>query len=323
MLIVIQLAVVSLGLVVCAAAFHPVTRSSALSFPRAAFSHRQPYVSSTASPLPPLPGETVLLSTVAEAPAPAPPAAEAEEADAALAAGVAREEDVSRDGGVVKRVVREGYGKLAQGGGFVKLRYTGKLAETGRVFARGDDFRCMVADGSMIKGWDLALRTMKEGEVAEVVIAPKYAYGVKGVPPVIPPNAPLLFEIELTEYEGTPYDLKLGLNIDKIETDTEKKRKDKEKAEAALTDMEKFKNWLNSLQFFGVVTAGYRRGVPWYVNPLVLYPTWFFIVGVLFYVTFSLGGLNIGGPQQEQSPDSFSIIKTIIDGFKGGPQPDT
>ena len=51
----------------------------------------------------------------------------------------------------------------------------------------------------MIKGWDIGVATMKPGERAVFTIGPEYAYGEKGHPPKIPPNATLIFTIELVQ----------------------------------------------------------------------------------------------------------------------------
>jgi FKBP-type peptidyl-prolyl cis-trans isomerase len=51
----------------------------------------------------------------------------------------------------------------------------------------------------VIKGWDIGIRTMTVGELSHFKILPEYAYGLEGVPPLIPPNETLIFEIELLE----------------------------------------------------------------------------------------------------------------------------
>ncbi|KAF6150322.1 hypothetical protein GIB67_034021, partial [Kingdonia uniflora] len=83
----------------------------------------------------------------------------------------------------------------------VEVHYEGVLAETGEVFDTTHEdntiFSFEVGKGSVIKAWDIALKTMKVGEVAKITCLPDYAYGVAGSPPNIPPNATLIFEVEL------------------------------------------------------------------------------------------------------------------------------
>ena len=58
----------------------------------------------------------------------------------------------------------------------------------------------------MIKAWDCAIANMKKGEVARVTCHPDYAYGSNGRPPLIPPNATLVFDIELIKWKGLCFD---------------------------------------------------------------------------------------------------------------------
>lgn len=51
----------------------------------------------------------------------------------------------------------------------------------------------------IILGWEITLKSMSVGEVCEVIIQPEYAYGSKGSPPDIPPDAALIFEMHLRE----------------------------------------------------------------------------------------------------------------------------
>lgn len=49
--------------------------------------------------------------------------------------------------------------------------------------------------GQVIKGWDIAVGTMKKGELCDIILKPDYAYGEGGSPPRIPENATLMFEV--------------------------------------------------------------------------------------------------------------------------------
>jgi len=56
--------------------------------------------------------------------------------------------------------------------------------------------------GSVIKAWELGIPTMKRGEVAVFHCQPKYAHGKKGLPPKVPPDAAVSYEIELFSWRG-------------------------------------------------------------------------------------------------------------------------
>jgi len=62
---------------------------------------------------------------------------------------------------------------------------------------RGNLSSVKVGVGKLIAGWDAALLTMSVGEQAVVSIPSEHAYGKKGKPPTIPPNADLVFNLEL------------------------------------------------------------------------------------------------------------------------------
>jgi len=55
----------------------------------------------------------------------------------------------------------------------------------------------------VIKGWEIGVATMARGEIAVLRCAPEYAYSETGLPPEVPPNAILLFEIEMLDFKGT------------------------------------------------------------------------------------------------------------------------
>ncbi|XP_061438542.1 peptidyl-prolyl cis-trans isomerase FKBP4 isoform X2 [Rhineura floridana] len=67
---------------------------------------------------------------------------------------------------------------------------------------RKDKFSFDFGKGEVIKAWDITVGTMKLGELCKITCKPEYAYGSAGSPPKIPPNATLIFEIELFEFKG-------------------------------------------------------------------------------------------------------------------------
>ena len=97
-----------------------------------------------------------------------------------------------------------GTGAEAQAGKVVAVHYTGTLTN-GKKFDsskdRGKPFRFPLGDGKVIKGWDEGVAGMKAGGVRKLVIPPDAGYGPDGRPPVIPPNATLLFDVELIDVQ--------------------------------------------------------------------------------------------------------------------------
>uniref|UniRef100_A0A1D1Y7T3 peptidylprolyl isomerase n=1 Tax=Anthurium amnicola TaxID=1678845 RepID=A0A1D1Y7T3_9ARAE len=112
--------------------------------------------------------------------------------------------DLTGDGGVLKTIVMKAKADAicpTEDLPLVDVHYEGILAETGKVFDTTHEdnsiFSFEIGKGTVIKAWDIALKTMKVGEVAKITCQPDYAYGSAGSPPDIPPNATLIFEVEL------------------------------------------------------------------------------------------------------------------------------
>ncbi|KAI1242136.1 hypothetical protein IHE44_0005653 [Lamprotornis superbus] len=111
-----------------------------------------------------------------------------------------------QDEGVLKVVKREGSGtESPMIGDKVTVHYTGWLLDGTKFDSsldRRDKFSFDLGKGEVIKAWDIAVATMKIGEICRITCKPEYAYGSAGSPPKIPPNATLIFEIELFEFKG-------------------------------------------------------------------------------------------------------------------------
>jgi len=101
-----------------------------------------------------------------------------------------------------------GAGAEARSGQEVSVHYTGWLlygGERGRKFDsskdRGDPFGFALGTGQVIKGWDEGVQGMKVGGTRMLTIPPGLGYGARGAGGVIPPNATLIFEVELLAIE--------------------------------------------------------------------------------------------------------------------------
>jgi len=106
------------------------------------------------------------------------------------------------DSGLEYIITEKGRGEKATAGSRVKVHYTGKL-EDGTKFDssldRGESFTFELGAGQVIKGWDEGIALMYVGDKAIFRIPPQLGYGERGAGGVIPPNATLIFEVELLE----------------------------------------------------------------------------------------------------------------------------
>src|SRR5208282_2649887 len=98
--------------------------------------------------------------------------------------------------------IKVGAGAVAQAGQHVKVDYTGWLTN-GKKFdssvGTGKPFDFMLGGGQVIKGWDEGVAGMKVGGKRQLRIPPDLAYGAKGYPGAIPPNATLIFDVQLVD----------------------------------------------------------------------------------------------------------------------------
>ena len=112
------------------------------------------------------------------------------------------EEFTTTESGLEYAIIEEGTGEPAKAGDGVSVNYSGFL-EDGTLFdssiPREQPFIFILGQGSVIPGWDEGLVGMQVGERRQLRIPSDLAYGEAGSPPVIPPNATLIFDIEMIE----------------------------------------------------------------------------------------------------------------------------
>ena len=100
--------------------------------------------------------------------------------------------------------LQAGKGPVARQGCMVTVHYTGTFAD-GKSFdssrERNEPFTFLLGAGQVIRGWDMAVATMKVGDRVKVTIPSALAYGREGYPGVIPPHATLIFDVELLAME--------------------------------------------------------------------------------------------------------------------------
>jgi len=108
--------------------------------------------------------------------------------------------------GVKITILKAGTGEVAKTGDTVAMNYTGTF-ENGTAFDSNVDpkfqhvepFVFTIGAGQVIKGWDVGIAGMKVGEKRKLELNPDFAYGSTGAGGVIPPNATLIFEVELLD----------------------------------------------------------------------------------------------------------------------------
>jgi hypothetical protein len=102
--------------------------------------------------------------------------------------------------GLKYKVIKAGTGAIPKQGQTVSVHYTGTLVNGSKFDSSHDrksPFSFKLGIGQVIKGWDEGLALMRVGESRTLIIPPELGYGARGAGGVIPPNATLIFDVEL------------------------------------------------------------------------------------------------------------------------------
>lgn len=122
---------------------------------------------------------------------------------ASYKAGKLNDQIQKLESGLEILVIEEGNGEMPASGEMINVLYYGVLKSDGTMFdnsyRRGEPISFPVGTGSVIKGWDQGLLSLKKGTSALLFIPSDLAYGAAGAPPSIQPNADLVFFVDLLE----------------------------------------------------------------------------------------------------------------------------
>ena len=97
-------------------------------------------------------------------------------------------------------ILKTGTGASPKKGDLVTVHYTGWFTDGGKFDSsvdRDEPFQFVLGAGQVIAGWDQGVATMKIGDKVKLKLPPHLAYGAAGYPGAIPPNAVLIFDVEL------------------------------------------------------------------------------------------------------------------------------
>lgn len=110
--------------------------------------------------------------------------------------------EIMTDSGLKYEDLVAGEGVAAETGQKVSVHYTGWLTDGSKFDSsldRDEPFQFGLGRGMVIRGWDEGVQGMKPGGKRKLTIPPQLGYGARGAGGVIPPNATLVFEVELLE----------------------------------------------------------------------------------------------------------------------------
>lgn len=236
--------------------------------------------------------------------------------------------------GLVKTVVSGGIpsAPLIERGDVVTVKYTcysttGESGDSDNILlARSDSQKMVVGDGTMVPGWDAALRSMVQGERAVIRLTdPSLGYGSD--PRAAPTlealgadstRAQLEFDIQVQTVQPAAQAAQIfDMNFDAMALEDTTPKTAQEIAEAYQVKMankapqkEGLEGWIETVKnyyFFGFFEGETGEEAPWYLKPSITFPIAFAVVGAAFYVSLQVGAISEKGAQ---SVDELDVIIT-------------
>ncbi len=229
--------------------------------------------------------------------------------------------------GISKATTVAGTGRAVRAGDVVIVKYFCTASGSDAAFARSDRQRVVVGDGAMIRGWDAALRSMREGERATINISdPALAYGASGVPPFVPPNAQIQIDVEvimveenvdgggLSGSDASGLDAMLDGPVSRPRTPgaiaAAYEQRMREKAINAPAEKEGVDYWIDKIKgsyFFGLFEGETGQATPWYLTPSITFPIAFLVVGAAFWASLAGGAISERGMPTTDELDEIIV----------------
>ncbi len=238
--------------------------------------------------------------------------------------------DLTSDGGVRKMMVAKGSGKKVETGDILAVAFEAKTSD-GLVFAKGEKEKFAFADGSMIKGWDIGVGSMKVGESAKFMVKSAYGYGTKGVSQVVQPDTDIELDVKILAWLGNqmaPESLfQKDLDIDPfIASSPEAIQADYDDMQESFKDkyegnfLEIYWRRIKNISF-GFGGSGFFQSQsgerpPWYLNPNLTFPAMILFSISTFGLVFLSGSIKEKG-ERAIDPDLTMIMprRTLNDGL--------
>lgn len=225
-----------------------------------------------------------------------------------------------QEGQLLKTIAQEGSGPTLKLGDIATVKYSCYVVNEKTPFARSSKQKLAIGDGSMIPGWDQALRQMRVGERSIVRVPPSLGYGEKGIPGLVPANAQLELDVQVLDAQAanTNIDFDSLANADntpRTAADIQAAYEARQAAKANVPKKEGLEAWIDKAKnfyFYGLFEGETGERPPWFLRPSITFPLAFLIVGAAFYVSLASGAISERGAQVTDELDEIILSSNQI-----------